>query len=384
MATVMLDPYNGGLAATRALVRRGEDVIVVAGPNNRHTARTRGVEGHAAPSEEWPDLLADIAARRGPGPILTGADLASAWLVDHRDALPDGLRAFEAADDAHLPLMRKDDSEAIARRAGVAVPWSAVIEDAASLESAAAAAPYPAILKPVLSHAWRAVFGDDRVTLVQTPDEARRAGERALQAGLAMVMGEYIPGGDDCVEEALIVRDAEGEYPVFFGCAKIRQYPVGFGAASLCEAAELPETIALAKAVLDEGGFVGVAGVETKRHAQTGRRYFLEVNVRIATQWGLGDASGLDASARLAAVARGERVGPQAPMRRRARLVFPELDVRAAAAALRASPEGRFAAARELTASYKGVRELGLLDPRDPGPLAAYVGNALRRRLSRT
>lgn len=376
----MLDPYNGGLAVARALVRRGEDVTVVAGEVNGFATKTRGARGRIAGPAAWLAVLTEIAAA-GLAVVLTGGDAASAFLAE-AGALPAGLAAFEALDKAHLPLMRKDDSDRIARQAGVRVPWTRTITTPAELEAAAADAPYPAIIKPVLSHAWRAIFGDERVMLVANVDAARQATERALSADLAVVMSEYIPGGDDCVEEALVVRAADGSYPVYFGCSKIRQYPVGFGAASLCEIAELPETMALAKAVLDEAGFVGVAGVETKRHAETGERYFLEVNVRIPTQWGLGDAGGLDASARLVDTLRGESLAPQGPIRRSARLVFPELEIRAALAAIRSAPDGqRAAAAVDIARSYRGVREVGLLSPRDPAPLAAYMQRALARRV---
>jgi predicted ATP-grasp superfamily ATP-dependent carboligase len=379
--TVVLDPYNGGLAVARALVRRGERVTVIAGGANGFMLRTRGAAGRAATEAEWMTALEEVAAE-GPAVVVTGGDVASEFLAIQRDRLPAGISAFETRDDAHLPLLRKDTSDAIARRAGVRVPWTATVTSAADLDAAADAAPYPAVLKPAVSHAWRALFGDHRVLLVDDADGARRAGQRALDAGLDMIMSEYVPGGDGDVEEAILVRAPDGSYPVFFGCHKLRQYPVGFGAASLCEVAELPETMALARAVLDEAGFVGVCGVETKRHAVTGERYFLEVNVRIPTQWGLGDAAGLDASARLAAVARGEQLGPQPPLQLPARLIFPELDVRAIVAALRAVPARRRPGELgRLLREYRGVGDVGLLDLRDPGPLAFYVGRALRRRV---
>lgn len=121
-----------------------------------------------------------------------------------------------------------------------------------------------------------------------------------------MVATEYVPGGDDCVEEAILVRRADGSYPVSFGCRKLRQYPPGFGAASICLADHLPESTEIARRVLDEAQFVGVAGVETKRDVTSGQRSFLEVNVRLPTQWGLGDASGVDASRRAVAVLAGD------------------------------------------------------------------------------
>jgi predicted ATP-grasp superfamily ATP-dependent carboligase len=135
--------------------------------------------------------------------------------------------------------------------------------------------------------------------------------------------------------------------------------------------------------VLDEAGFVGVAGVETKRHADTGVRYFLEVNVRIPTQWGLADCSGLDASHRLAATLRREQLGPQPAIGRRARLVYPQQDARAAVAALRGAPRRqRGAVAWRFARSYAGTRDFGILDPRDPAPGLACVGGFLRRRLA--
>jgi predicted ATP-grasp superfamily ATP-dependent carboligase len=262
------------------------------------------------------------------------------------------------------------------------VPWTFPATTGEELETAAREATYPAVLKPVLSHLWRAVFGDDRVLLVHDADHARAEGERALEAGLPLIMCEYVPGRDDDVEEAIVVRTAEGDYPVAFGCHKIRQFPVGFGAASLCEVADLPETMAVARSVLDEAGFVGVAGVETKRHAATGVRYFLEVNVRIPTQFGLGDAAGLDAANRLAATLLGRPLGPQPAPRRRARLVFPQQEVRAARAAVLGAPAGeRSRAALRLVRSYAGVRDLGIFDPRDPAPGLAVIGEVLRRRV---
>ena len=383
---VLLDPFNGGLAAVRSLRRRGERVVVIAGANNAHTTRSRGVEGHVIPfagtGEGWLEMLTALA-RRGTQYVLTGTDAASAWLTERRAQLPPEIVCFERQDDAHARLMSKDSADAVARAAGVAVPWTAAIFTPEDLEAVASEAPWPCILKPVLSHEWRLARGEDRVMLVDDAVDAQRVAEQALDAGFPLVLCEYVPGGDGNVEEAIVVRAADGSYPVHFGCRKIRQYPVGFGVASLCEIAELEESMTLARAVLDEVDFVGVAGVETKRHAVTGIRYFLEVNVRIPTQWGLADCSGLDASARLAATLRGEQLGPHPQPLRRGRLVYPEQDARAVLAALRAaSRRERSAVALRLARSYAGTRDFGVLDPRDPGPGIACLTGAVRRRVA--
>jgi D-aspartate ligase len=380
---LILEPSNGGLAVARSLVRDGFRVSVVVPPEQAFVAASRGVEGHVVRPHEWVDALTSLVGE-GPVGILAGADRASVFLAEVRHMLPATALTFEHARSVHVALMQKDSADAIARRAGVLVPWTASAGHSDELATAARDAPFPCVLKPVLSHEWRAIFGQERVLVVNDRDEALRRAAPAFAAGLELVMSEYVPGADDAVEEAIVVRAADGSYPVRFGCRKLRQFPRGFGAASICVSAPIPESQALTTALLDEAGFVGVVGVEVKRHAVTGDHYFIEANVRLPTQFGLGDVAGADASRRLVAALAGEPLGPPPVPRDGVKLVFPELEVRAAATVLRgAGPGGRRAAVGELLRSYRGTRELGLLDPRDTGPLRAQAAERVRRRLRR-
>ena len=47
------------------------------------------------------------------------------------------------------------------------------------------------------------------------------------------------------------MRREDGTYALSYGRRKIRQYPPGFGAGSVHESAEVPETKALAERILD-------------------------------------------------------------------------------------------------------------------------------------
>jgi predicted ATP-grasp superfamily ATP-dependent carboligase len=380
---VVLEPYNGGLAVTRALVRAGLRPTLLLTDELEWMAASRGTDARVVgePAEQgFATALAELGER--PGLIVTGADRGTEWLAAQRAALPATLRTFEGEGSGHTELIGKDTSYRIAAEAGVRVPWERSAATDAQLADVAADAPYPCVLKPVVSHLYRVLFGDERVFVVHDARQARERAAPALAAGMPMMLSEYVPGGDDDVEEAIMVRAADGTYPVQFGCRKIRQYPSGFGAASLCESHPIPESMELAQAVLDRAGFVGVVGVETKRHAETGERYFIEANVRLPTQWGLGDASGAQASRRMVGALAGEELGPAPAQRPGVRLVFPELELRGALKTLRATPMGsRPAVARELLRSYRGTRELGLLDLRDPGPLALRVVGQVRKRL---
>lgn len=126
---------------------------------------------------------------------------------------------------------------------------------------------------------------------------------------------------------------------------------------------------------------MGVSGLEVKRHAGTGERVLVEINVRIPQSFGLGDACDVDASWRLYAAVAGHALAPQPPQRAGAVVVLPQLEAKAAWRRLRAAD----VTPAELLADYRGVRALGALDARDMGPARALAWNALRgagRRVS--
>lgn len=382
-SAVLLCPYNGGLAVARALVRRGEPVTVLAGPGDSFTSRSRGVRGEVLPPlDEGRDAWLERLAAQGSCAVLTGSDLASELLATERVALPPAVRSFESLDDAHLPLMSKPRSYEIADAAGVRRPQGTFVSTIEQLDAVADEMSYPCIVKPALSHVWRGLFGDERVILAHSPAQLSEECRRPLDAGLELVVSEYVPGADDAVEEAILVRAEDGSFPVAIGCRKLRQHPAGFGAASLCMTAPISESMDMAKRLLDAAGFVGVVGVETKRHAVTGEYHFLEANVRIPTQWGLGDAAGGDSSWRLYATLAGLPLGPQPPIRPGVKLVFPELELHAAFRALRSRNGDVPGLARRL-GSWRGAGDLGIFSARDPGPGLALFRRAAGSRMAR-
>ncbi len=383
---VVLDPYNSGLALARRMARLGAAVTLVVDPGEPYAARSRAARGVLAPfepgGEPWLAEIERLAASGETVAVLPATDRGSELLVRARATLPDNVLAFERGGEAHMALMDKVQAERIALRAEVPVPWTACVGDLDQLRGLADDAPWPCVVKPALSHEWRARYGEARTFLAQDAAQAQRLLERPLADGVEMLLCQYIPGGDDHVEEAIVVRLADGSYPVRFGCRKLRQYPPGFGVTALGESAPLPETTALAQRVLDEAGFVGAAGVETKRHAQTGERWFLEVNVRIPAQWGLGDACGAGASPRLLDALCGRPLGPVPPARAGVRFAQPDVDWHVVLGLLCQAPPGqRPGLAWRLLRPYLGARELGLFDVRDPAPGLAFAGAFVGRRL---
>jgi D-aspartate ligase len=384
---IVLEPSNAGMALSRRLVRAGAPVTVLEGkPIVAHSRGVRSVLAHhKSEGGRWLEILHELAGECEQGVILTATDRASAWLVREAERLPANLRCFESQDSAHMALMDKQTADAIAQEAGVNVPWTAQASSSEQLEGLLEQAPWPCVVKPVLSHEWRERYGAKRTFLVEDADQAREVLAGPLAEGFRMLLSQYVPGGDDDVEEAIVVRLADGSYPVQFGVRKLRQYPRGFGETAVGESAPLPETTALAKRVLEQANFVGVAGVEAKRHAETDERWFLEVNVRLPGQWGLGDACGVQASTRLVRALGGLPLPSPAPsLRPGVRFVQPDLDWRNIAPTLSPLPlRRRPAAAWQLARPYFGAGELGIFDPRDPGPLLALARQFARRRVAR-
>lgn len=384
---VVLEPHSAGLALARTMVKAGARVTMIVQPGNDWETHSRGVESVVVAfgdkGESWLEAIERLARGSSELVVLPASDRGSALLARAQERLPDHVHVFERADSAHRALMHKETAEPIARRAGVNVPWTAAVRTLDELEALAAAAPWPCVVKPALSHMWEGGPGEG-VVIAHDAQEAAQHLERPLRHGRAMLLSQYIPGGDDHMEEAIVVRLADGSYPVAFGCHKLRQSPRGFGATALGISDPLPETTALARAVLDEAGFVGVAGVEAKRHAQTGERWFIEVNVRMPAQWGLGDASRAEASRRLVAALAGRELGPAPVPRAGVHIVVPLLDGRAVRELLRDAPAWRRPALlTRLLLPYLRAGELGLLDPRDPGPGLAGAKAVLGRRLKR-
>ncbi|HEX4805301.1 MAG TPA: hypothetical protein VFU94_05320 [Conexibacter sp.] len=385
---VVLEPHSSGLALSRAMVRAGARVTNVVAPGHDWETRSRGVGRVIAPfggdGEPWMAAIERLAAASEELVLFPMTDRGSELLAKQARHVPANARAFEVSGAGHLALMDKETADGIARRAGVNVPWTAVVHSVEELDELAGAAPWPCVVKPIFSHDWRGRYGEERVFVVNDAGEAARRVERPLRDGVGMLLCQYVPGGDGDVEEAIVVRLADGSYPVCFGCRKLRQSPRGFGATAVGFSDPLPETTALARAVLDEAGFVGVAGVETKRHPDTDERWFIEVNVRVPAQWGLGDACGADASRRLVAALLGRELGPPPEPRAGVGIVVPLLDALVVRQELRETPPAkRPLRLLRLLAPYARARELGLLDLRDPGPGFAWARAVAGRRLRR-
>jgi D-aspartate ligase len=379
---ILLHPNDGCLTMARALVRRGVAVHLLVAQAGAHMLRSRGVRGQVLPDPRaepaaWLGALGRLAASGG-GVVICGSDAASEFLSAHRKELPESLRTFESTDGVHTAVMDKLRLYRIAEEIGVRAPWMHHVADRAQLDALLPELTFPCVLKGVLGHVARAVLGHGTVRVDSREQLADLAG-RLLEHDVDFLLTEVVPGPETDLECAVTVRAADGTYPLEYSRSKVRQWPPDYGVGSVMESRHLPGTLAMNRVLLDHVGFVGVSACETKRHSGNGELYLIEINVRVPNGFGLADAMGVDGSWRLYCAAAGLPLGPQPPQVDGRKAVFPELEVPAARARLRAGDQ----TLGEVLRSYRGARDFGVLSLRDPAPAAALLWSMVRRRSTR-
>jgi D-aspartate ligase len=390
---ILVSGADGAISLIHALTRKGLSVSVLVTWKRAWVARSRMVDGHVLgrlpdAREEWLSTLERLA-ERGDGVLISGSDRATEFLVAERERIPENLRSFESPGSAHLRLMDKASLYELAEGAGIRTPWTLRLSSAAELEGVMERASYPCVVKPALSHLWRRLFGEHRVLFARGPEDLARLAAPGLEAGLELLVSEYVPGPEANLENAVLVRDADGSFPLAYGLRRLRQYPPGFGASALTESADAPETMRLGRSLLEAAGFVGLASVQTKRDERTGEPVLIEANVRVPQHFGLGEACGVEAPWRLYASLAGLPLGPQPPQRIGVRNVVATMEPRAAWMHL---ADG--GSLRSLLRSYRGVRDVSGHTLSDPLPLwimlyrqlkmgGGYVGSRIRGRRSR-
>ncbi|MGH8246123.1 MAG: hypothetical protein ACREUU_06800, partial [Gammaproteobacteria bacterium] len=235
------------------------------------------------------------------------------FLARHRHTLVQSFRfALPAADNlAEWP--GKPFQYRAAAEAGIPVPRTVLPRSENEAQDAAAALGFPCVIKAAYSHLWQATYGWEKLAFVATPGELAVRWRDGTEHGLALMLQEYIPGGDDQFYNLHSYLDRRSR-PLAAGVTrKIRQYPPRFGAAcsvvSVVEPAITEPIKDMGFALLQAVGFQGISGVEFKRDARTGDFKLIEMNVRIGTT----TAAVVDSGLNLPFIAYRDLLGQPAP-----------------------------------------------------------------------
>ncbi len=294
-----------GLTVVRALGRRGIPVVSLHTERGDPAARSRYTRSRILPPIEehedaWIDALLEEARRLGlsPGVIFPISDASWLFLVRHRHALSRSFRFALPEADNLAGWPGKPFQYRAAAEAGVPFPRTVLPRSENEARDAAAALGFPCVIKPVYSHLRPATYGWEKLAFVTTPEELVVKWRDASQHRLALMLQEYVPGGDDQIYSVHSYLDSRSR-PLAAGVLrKIRQYPPRFGAGccavSIVDPAITQPIKDMGLALLQTVGFHGISGVEFKRDARTGDFKLIEMNVRTGTMTAVIVDSGLN------------------------------------------------------------------------------------------
>jgi len=294
-----------GLAAARALGRRGVRVVGAHGGANPPAASSRHLTAVRSPTAAEPDKLlrfyVDLAVSLGGRPVLlpTG-DRNVRFLSEHRERLAKHF-AFSVCDPLLLDTMSsKRDFVALARQHDLPIPATVLPADRAELVAALERIEPPYVVKPEFTHLWqaaavaaagvrgaKAVPAPDRETVLQLYDRLAPIDPR-------LVVQRMIVGPDENHLSYLGLVEPDGCIRAEFVTRKLRTAPAHYGMSSLAESFRSEEVCRLGRSTLLKLGYRGLGGAQFKRDQRDSRLYLVEMGVRFSLYTALPVACGVD------------------------------------------------------------------------------------------
>lgn len=240
------------------------------------------------------DVLERVAARFPGALLVPPSDIAVATVSARKGRLAElGLVPAAPEWDVVSTCLDKSATWDFALRHGVDAPVTIAVRQPEDLERFADEVGFPGVLKPTVSHRYKAVFGR-KWTRVDNLEEAARHHRAARAAGFDVVAQELVPGDELCGANynAYVWGDA-GEV-VEMTAAKIRNSPSETGSPCVAVSRRIPEVAEAGSRLLRALGYRGFANVEFKRDPRDGSYKLIEVNARHNLSSALAVRCGID------------------------------------------------------------------------------------------
>lgn len=293
-----------GLGVARSLHRRG---IPVVGLDSSRTpaSRSRSLRYMARPDfGDDASALAffiGLAGRLGGRPVLCPvAEREVSFVARHADALREHYR-FLVADPATVErAVSKQGHIEWAEQHDLPAPRTHAVVDAGGVEVAAALLRFPVVMKPDDSASWQngrlaaAGFRTAKAIPIDNADELRRVYAKISAIDPAVVIQEMVVGDDPAHFSYHVLIDDDGVTRAEFVGRKHRLAPPHFGVGTYVESVHDAEILAAGREVARRIGYRGVANIQFKKEARTGRAMLIELNPRFSLWVTLGVDCGVD------------------------------------------------------------------------------------------
>jgi predicted ATP-grasp superfamily ATP-dependent carboligase len=370
-----------GLQTARILSDRGVPVIGLAADRSHFACRSRAVRRVVRTPLAGAELISTL--QRLDRRLTTAAvlvpctDAAVSTLSERRAELPERYRLLLPAREVVAELMDKARFQAYAEAHDLAIPRTITLRERADAERAAAELTFPLALKPALKSAtWQAHTRAKVFEVTDAADLLRRYDECHTWAD-ELVAQEWVVGGEEHLYSCNAYFDADARPLATFIARKLRQWPVDTGTSCLGEEVRNDEVLAETIRLFGGAGFHGLAYLEMKRDARTGRHYIIEPNIgRPTGRSAIAEAGGVE----LLLTAYCDALGLPLPARRRQRYgttrwIYLRHDLQAALAQWRA---GRLTL-RDWARSMRGRKVDAVWSSSDPLPFVLDLWQTLRK-----
>jgi D-aspartate ligase len=299
-AIVLQVSYACGLGIVRDLGVHGVPVLALDPDSDAIGLRSRYAAGLRCPSplddeERFLSFLEDLGRHLPRRAVVFPSHDEYIWpLSRHADRLaPWFIIPFSRWDVMRRIHDKRAQLEA-AWRAGVGTPRTVFVSSAAELEAAAGEVPFPAVLKPVDSLAFKVRF-HRHIVDVNGLDDLRRVYDKVDDLGVLMLQ-ERVPGGEEELFTVGSYLDTGSRPLAVFTGHKLRQYPHAGGSCLAGVSRWDPTLAGDGLRLLQELRFHGVSQVEFKRDPRDGRYRLMEVNARHWKWHSLAAACGVNLS----------------------------------------------------------------------------------------
>ena len=281
---VILSCHTTGLGVIRALGSMGVPVIVVQYSKGDMGQVSKFVkEKFVAPHpEKSPDRFLEIlvvCGKKYPGSILIPADDDTLQIVSRNKK--DLSRYFTVACTdwtiAELFLDKKK-TFALAEKSGVPVARTYIPTSIDDLIDRGRGIGFPCLVKPCFSHRYFEIFRK-KMVIVNDMDQMIAAYREASEAGVEVMVQEFIPGDD---QQGVNYNSyfVNGAPLVEFTAFKVRLSPPCIGIPSVVISRQIPEVLGLGRKILKAMNYEGYSCTEFKRDARDGVFKLMEVNGR--------------------------------------------------------------------------------------------------------
>lgn len=389
---VVLGLSPTGLYAIRELGRAGVPVLgVAAEPQTASRSRylTHG-PGRLIEPDETRRLqrLLDLFPADQPAPVLIPtSDQDIDFVIRHAEALR-GRFLFQDSyvDGVCDRVFGKAPFYAACREFGLDAPayLEAPVGELSGLRDRIV---FPCLVKPSEIHAVKDYMAGRKVLIARTLEQFDAIVAALPATPMVWVVQEIVPGPESNITLWCAWLDREGVARQAFTARKLRQFPPGFGSASLVASAPEEETRALSERLLTGIGFRGIAAAEFKRDPRDGRLKAIEVNARPSLWFAASTASGRTVALAAYRDLAGEPPPPETPQRNGVRWRYILKDAWAALFYLRSRdfilPAPDLTSAGPVTGRVYPVLDLSDLRP-TLDELLNYGGKFLRRLRPKT